>query len=83
MNDNNNYFRINQNAQKFFQSQRRFLIFKNKNNLNNLNIYHNNSDSMFVDEEEDNFNEHFYPFQLGSNMEEICCNLSYIINVEK
>ena len=80
---NNNYFRINTNAQNFFQSPRRFLIFNNGNNLNNLNNYHSNSDSMFGDEDEDNLNEHFYPFQLGSNMEEVCDNLGYIINVEK
>ena len=78
MNNNNNLFRINQNAQ--FQSPRRFLIFNNGNNLNN---YHSNSDSMFGDEDEDNLNEHFYPFQLGSNMEEVCDNLGYIINLEK
>jgi hypothetical protein len=38
---------------------------------------------MFGDEGEDNINEHFYPFQLGLNMEEIYDNLNYIINVEK
>ena len=80
MNNNINYFRINTNAQNFFQSPRRFLIFNNGNNLNN---YHSNSDSMFGDEDEDNLNERFYPFQLGSNMEEVCDNLGYIINLEK